>query len=125
MKNVQSSQQEETHSQYRNRVGRTSRHQHLMSQKSDRSERREEIKRYSEASERIEKKVQREIEETRQKAPSFRDRQITPPRDDDTAREGAEAPPKPVMPSNRVEGGSSQMTDSRSHDVHDAMEASA
>ncbi len=125
MKNIQSSQQGETHNHYRNRVGRISRHQHLMSQKVDPSQRREEIKRFSEVSDRIEKKVQREIKETRKNTPSFRDRQIAPPRGDDTAREGAEAPPKPVMPSNQVEGDPSQMTDSRSHDVHDAMEASA
>ena len=76
MKNVQSSQQGETHNHYRNRIGRTSRHQHLISQKSDRSERREEIKRFSEASERIEKKVQREIEEISQSRSTFREKQI-------------------------------------------------
>ena len=112
MKNVQSSQQGETHNQYRNRIGRTSRHQHLISQKSDRSERREEIKRFSEASERIEKKVQREIEETRQNAPSFRDRQIAY----DKVRGAYQ---------NRSVSGSSQVTDFRTHGVHDAMEASA
>ena len=76
MRNVQSSQHGETHNQYRNRVGRISRHQHLMNQKSDRSERREEIKRFSEASDRIEKKVQKEIEEIGQNTPSFREKQI-------------------------------------------------
>jgi hypothetical protein len=83
-----------------------------MSQKSDRSERREEIKRFSEASERIEKKVQREIEETRQYAPSFRDRQIAY----DKVRGAYQ---------NRPVNGSSQVTDFHTHDVHDAMEASA
>ena len=112
MKNVQSSQQGETHNQYRNRVGRISRHQHLMSQRSDRSERREELKRFSEASDRIEKKVQREIEETSQNTPSFRDKQIAY----DATRGACQ---------NQPEGGPSQMTDSRTHDVHDAMEVSA
>ena len=63
MKNVQSSLSGETHNQYRNRVGRISRHQHLMSQKVEPSTRREEIERLSEASNRIEKKVEKEIEE--------------------------------------------------------------
>jgi hypothetical protein len=61
MKNIQSSLQKESHNQYRNRVGRTSRHQHLMSRGVDSSNRREEIKRFSEDSARIEKKVQVEI----------------------------------------------------------------
>ncbi len=112
MKNVQSSQRGETHNQYRNRVGRTSRHQHMMSQKSDRSERREEIKRYSEASERIEKKVQREIEETRQKAPSVRDRQIAY----DKARGAYQN--RPVISLSLVTG-------PPAHDIHDAMEEPA
>ena len=76
MKNVQSSQQGETHNQYRNRVGRISRQQHLMNQNVDPSKRREEIKRFSEASDRIEKKVQKEIEEIGQNTPSFREKQI-------------------------------------------------
>jgi hypothetical protein len=76
MKSVQSTQQEETHNQYRNRVGRISRHQHLMSQKIDHSMRRAEIKRFSEASDRIEKKVQREIEEISQSRSTFREKQI-------------------------------------------------
>ena len=112
MKNVQSSLPGETHNQYRNRVGRISRQQHLMNQNVDPSKRSEEIKRFSEASDRIEKKVQREIEETRQNTPSFRDRQIAY----DTAR-GAYL--------NRPEGGPSQVTDSHTHDIHDAMEVSA
>jgi len=112
MKNIQSSQQGETHNHYRNRVGRISRHQHLMSQKVDPSQRREEIKRFSEVSDRIEKKVQREIEETSQNTPSFRDKQIAY----DATRGACQ---------NQPEGGPSQMTDSRTHDVHDAMEVSA
>jgi len=112
MKNVQSSLQKESHNQYRNRVGRISRHQHLMGQRPDRSERKEEIKRFSEASDRIEKKVQREIEETSQNTPSFRDKQIAY----DATRGACQ---------NQPEGDPSQMTDSRTHDVHDAMEVSA
>ncbi len=112
MKNVQSSQQGETHNQYRNRVGRISRHQHLMGQRPDRSERKEEIKRFSEASDRIEKKVQREIEEIGQNTPSFREKQIAY----DMAR-GAYL--------NQSEGNPSPVTDSRTHDVQDAMEALA
>ena len=75
MKNVQSSLQKESHNQYRNRVGRISGHQHLMSQKVDPSQRREEIERFSEASARIEKKVQSEIEEISQGAPTVRHKQ--------------------------------------------------
>ena len=76
MKNVQSSLPGETHNQYRNRVGRISRQQHLMNQNVDPSKRSEEIKRFSEASDRIEKKVQKEIEEIGQNTPSFREKQI-------------------------------------------------
>jgi hypothetical protein len=112
MKNVLSSQQGEAHNQYRNRLGSISGHQHLMSQKSDDSGRREEIKRFPESSETIEKNVHREIEEIGQNTPSFRDRQIAY----DTAR-GAYL--------NQPEGDRSQMTDSRTHDVRDAMEVSA
>ncbi len=75
MKNVQSSLQKESHNQYRNRVGRISGHQHLMSQRVDSSQRREEIERLSEASARIEKKVQSEIEEISQGAPTVRHKQ--------------------------------------------------
>ncbi len=75
MKNVQSSLSGETHNQYRNRVGRISRHQHLMSQKVEPSTRREEIERLSEASNRIEKKVEKEIEEFCQEVPTVRHRQ--------------------------------------------------
>jgi hypothetical protein len=75
MKNVQSSLQKESHNQYRNRIGRVSRHQHLMSQRSDRSKRDEEIKRFSEDSDRIEKKVQSEIGEISQGAPNVRQKQ--------------------------------------------------
>jgi len=62
MKTVQSSLQGEMHNQYRNRVGRISRNQHLMSQKVDPSQRREEIKRFSEASKKIERKMKMEVE---------------------------------------------------------------
>ena len=75
MKNVQSSLSGETHNQYRNRVGKISRHQHLMSQKVEPSTRREEIERLAEASNRIEKKVEKEIEEFCQRAPTVRHRQ--------------------------------------------------
>jgi len=77
MKNVQSSLQKESHNQYRNRVGRVSGHQHLMSQRVDvdSSQRREEIERLSGASARIEKKVQSEIEEISQGAPTVRHKQ--------------------------------------------------
>jgi len=76
MKTAQSSLQGETHNQYRNRVGRISGNQHLMSQKVDPSQRREEIKRFSEASEKIEKKVKMEVEEITKDAPSSRQKQI-------------------------------------------------
>tara|TARA_B100001750_G_scaffold175766_1_gene143951 strand:+ start:163 stop:612 length:450 start_codon:yes stop_codon:yes gene_type:complete len=76
MKTVQSSLQGETHNQYRNRVGRISRNQHLMSQKVDPSQRRDEIKRFFEASEKIEKKVKMEVEEIRKGTPSSRQKQI-------------------------------------------------
>ncbi len=76
MKTVQSSLQGETHNQYRNRVGRISRNQHLMSQKVDPSQRREEIKRFSEASKKIEKKVKMEVEGIAKGVPSFRQKQI-------------------------------------------------
>ena len=75
MKNAQSSLQKESHNQYRNRIGRVSRHQHLMSQRSDRSKRDEEIKRFSEDSDRIEKKVQSEIGKISQGAPNVRQKQ--------------------------------------------------
>ncbi len=68
MKNVQSSQQGEAHNQSRNRLGSISGHQHLMSQKSDDSGRREEIKRFSESWGTREKIVHREIEENRAEA---------------------------------------------------------
>mgnify|MGYP001440340487 CR=1 FL=1 len=77
MKNVQSSLQKESHNQYRNRVGRTSRHQHLMSRGVDSSNRREEIKRFSEASARIEKKVQVEIADIAQSTTISRQKQIS------------------------------------------------
>ena len=76
MKTVQSSLQGETHNQYRNRVGRISRNQHLMSQKVDPSQRRQEIKRFSEASKKIEKKVKMEVEKITKCAPSSRQKQI-------------------------------------------------
>ncbi len=63
IKNVQSSLSRETHNQYRNRVGRISRHQHLMSQNVIPSNRRKEIKRLEEATARVEKKLKKEIEE--------------------------------------------------------------
>ena len=76
MKNVQSSLQGETHNQYRNRVGRISRHQHLMNQTIDPSKRREEIKKLSEASTRIEKKVAEEIKEILENTPTTKQKQI-------------------------------------------------
>ena len=75
MKNVQSSHPRETHNQYRNRVGRISRHQHLMSQNVNPSKRRKEIKALSKASIRIENKVKEEIEEFCQESPTVRHRQ--------------------------------------------------
>lgn len=75
MKNVQSSHPRETHNQYRNRVGRISRHQHLMSQNVNPSKRRKEIKALSKASIRIENKVKKEIEEFCQESPTVRHRQ--------------------------------------------------
>ena len=75
MKNVQSSHPRETHNQYRNRVGRISRHQHLMSQNVNPSKRRKELKALSKASIRIENKVKKEIEEFCQESPTVRHRQ--------------------------------------------------
>ena len=75
MKNVQSSHPRETHNQYRNRVGRISRHQHLMSQNVNPSKRRKEIKALSKASIRIENKVKEEIEEFCQESSTVRHRQ--------------------------------------------------
>ena len=112
MKNVQSSLRGETHNQYRNRVGRVSRHLRLMSQNVDRSKRREEIKRFSKASETIEKKVQREIEEIKKSVTSIRDRQISY----DSARGGFLI--QPVRDP-------SQMTAPVTHDIHQAMEEPA
>ena len=76
MKNIQSSLQGETHNQYRNRVGRISRHQHLVNQTIDPSKRREEIKNLSEASTRIEKKVAEEIKEILENTPTTKQKQI-------------------------------------------------
>ena len=107
MKTVQSSLQGETHNQYRNRVGRISRHQHLMSQKVDPSQRREEIKRFSEASKKIERKMKMEVERIAKGAPSFRQKQIA----HDKAR-GAYESQSPV-------------TDSEVHHRREEVEASA
>ena len=108
MKTVQSSLQGETHNQYRNRVGRISRNQHLMSQKVDPSQRREEIKRVSEASEKIEKKVKMEVEGIAKGSPSFRQKQIAhdKARGAYESRTFLEATPrlKEIVPAEDIEG---------------------
>ena len=88
----------ETNKEFRDRLkaeGREipTRHQHLMSQTTSQARRAKEIRRYNEASKRVEAKVQKEIEDIVSSTPSFMEKQ----RSYDRAR-GAYDPVKPADP---------------------------
>ena len=65
-----------THNEYRNSVGRISRHQYLMNQRPDRARRKSEIKRYHETVARVTAKIQRELAEIKAHTPTFREKQM-------------------------------------------------